>query len=1048
MLSTIVKRAARLAVICLLLVSVAVPVIPVHAETPHTINGNTVSLDTADIALSVTPHTLASSGWVEFSVLSKNYAGDLDLVWQLDGVATVMDAEWWTEDVPHDKFAMVEVEREGTLKVTDVTTIAQLEAGSQTPDIGNANNPYLARVFLPDADKSPVEGESVFDIAYTTLDDKNEKYTFTYNYTTGEKTKSIDYYDDWKKAARKLEKVGLTASLQTEADIVPGSTYTARAWIEIPFAGNGIISGKYDWGVKPSGLTIEEAEAAGQLWMIDPWYDTTWLYRTTLTFDNSASAEDLVDFPVLLYFDNANFDFTQAEADGADLRFTDSDGETLLEYLIDDWDDVAELGTVWVKVPQIDAGSTTDHIYVYWGNAGATSIADEERVFGDWSTVSNCEDGVGWTTSATGGSSVLSLDGTVKQQGTYSIKTAVTSVAAQTYDTTYDPDSVLNFSADGSTVNFWFRGSAISTNYTSSRIYLYDGEGDYLYWDLTYAAAAWTEFTKFISEPDGSLGIFDTATVDYVKLEVVEDGAAANFDYWVDQIEEINGAVFVGVYSGSTNTLLNDATRYSNNGTFKGAGEPAWAQDANGLWWLAFDGANDYISVGNPDVLRSLGGAMTATSWIDATSNIVVSHYDYGTNQRAWYMTRSAVVVNALRVRLSDDGSAGAGHWKDYTGSVVVYDGTPHMTGFRWGASTLDIINDGAIDPLPTKTADDAISTLHHSTANVMLGCYLNTGVAETFLAGDVTCIIITNYAQSADWIEAGYLSVDDSFVTFGTGGGGDPQTKPLAPTGFTATVIDSTTIRLDWTNGSFADSVELYASGDGLYPSLTPDGGSVVGGVLIYSGAAATYDYTPADTDDVTYRFGILSVSEYGYADDMETASAGGELMTAAITGIGDAIGECLVLISLLLIPLGLTFAMFYTRQMLLGFPCVMFWGILGGYAKTLSTTTWDIYYFTFFASFGMVIFSALAMYALRTQKQERRDGDEMIDETDRPLIGADNIDRGDTEVHPEMDRIKVGNEYSSRDEDEGYISPRRRAIRERAARRRSEGIQRPSTW
>ncbi len=115
--------------------------------------------------------------------------------------------------------------------------------------------------------------------------------------------------------------------------------------------------------------------------------------------------------------------------------------------------------------------------------------------------------------------------------------------------------------------------------------------------------------------------------------------------------------------------------------------------------------------------------------------------------------------------------------------------------------------------------------------------------------------------------------------------------------------------------------------------------------------------------------------------------------------------------------IATALTFAMFHTRQMMLGFPCLMFWAILGGYCYGLSVYDWDIYYFLFFASFGMAIFCALAMYALRTKKQEKEEGDELIDETeeDKPYI-----DEGKEEGEPK-------------------VSKRTQAVRDRAEERRS---------
>jgi hypothetical protein len=77
------------------------------------------------------------------------------------------------------------------------------------------------------------------------------------------------------------------------------------------------------------------------------------------------------------------------------------------------------------------------------------------------------------------------------------------------------------------------------------------------------------------------------------------------------------------------------------------------------------------------------------------------------------------------------------------------------------------------------------------------------------------------------------------------------------------------------------------------------------------------------------------------------------------------------------------LTLAMFHSRNMMLGFPCFIFWALLGGYSYTLSTATWDIYYLLFFASLlGMAPFSAFAAYGLRTKKEDLADGDEFIDE------------------------------------------------------------------
>ena len=61
------------------------------------------------------------------------------------------------------------------------------------------------------------------------------------------------------------------------------------------------------------------------------------------------------------------------------LRFFDADG-TPLAYEIEQWN---EAGTsyVWVKVPQIDASSATDRIWMYYGNATCASGANPSAVW-------------------------------------------------------------------------------------------------------------------------------------------------------------------------------------------------------------------------------------------------------------------------------------------------------------------------------------------------------------------------------------------------------------------------------------------------------------------------------------------------------------------------------------------------------------------------------------------------------------------------------------------------------------------------------------------
>jgi len=111
------------------------------------------------------------------------------------------------------------------------------------------------------------------------------------------------------------------------------------------------------------------------------WWDNSWNYKKKLTFDNSGQSENLTNFPVLVKLTAANFDFTKAQSNGEDIRFVDSDETTALKYEIEKWDNSAQEAYIWVKVPQIDGSSSTDYIYMYYGNGSASDAQDAENVW-------------------------------------------------------------------------------------------------------------------------------------------------------------------------------------------------------------------------------------------------------------------------------------------------------------------------------------------------------------------------------------------------------------------------------------------------------------------------------------------------------------------------------------------------------------------------------------------------------------------------------------------------------------------------------------------
>src|SRR3990167_5742171 len=164
--------------------------------------------------------------------------------------------------------------------------------------------------------------------------------------------------------------------------LIPNTVLAATSpWTQTDWVGG---SGQTSWldNTKFDSSSSVTTSTAGQVTLqaTSSWYNTSWAYRRKITFDNSAQAENLTNFPVLVKLDSTRIDYANTQDSGQDIRFADSDGTTLLSYEIEKWDETGS-SFVWVKVPQIDTSSNTDYIYMYYGNSEAS---DAQSANGVW----------------------------------------------------------------------------------------------------------------------------------------------------------------------------------------------------------------------------------------------------------------------------------------------------------------------------------------------------------------------------------------------------------------------------------------------------------------------------------------------------------------------------------------------------------------------------------------------------------------------------------------------------------------------------------------
>jgi hypothetical protein len=107
---------------------------------------------------------------------------------------------------------------------------------------------------------------------------------------------------------------------------------------------------------------------------------TGWKYRKKITIDGTKIDANLTDFPITVFLNSSRFDFSKARSDGFDIRFTDSDGVTLLKYERERHDAANQLAEYHVKIPSLSAGQNKT-IYMYYGNSSASDGADPTNVW-------------------------------------------------------------------------------------------------------------------------------------------------------------------------------------------------------------------------------------------------------------------------------------------------------------------------------------------------------------------------------------------------------------------------------------------------------------------------------------------------------------------------------------------------------------------------------------------------------------------------------------------------------------------------------------------
>jgi len=106
-----------------------------------------------------------------------------------------------------------------------------------------------------------------------------------------------------------------------------------------------------------------------------------WPYYQTITISHTnVFGTDQTNFPVLINLASNTGLQNHAQASGNDIRFTASDGVTLLSYEREKYTGATGALVAWVKVPLLSHATDTV-IYMFYGNSGAS---DQQNASGVW----------------------------------------------------------------------------------------------------------------------------------------------------------------------------------------------------------------------------------------------------------------------------------------------------------------------------------------------------------------------------------------------------------------------------------------------------------------------------------------------------------------------------------------------------------------------------------------------------------------------------------------------------------------------------------------
>jgi hypothetical protein len=112
---------------------------------------------------------------------------------------------------------------------------------------------------------------------------------------------------------------------------------------------------------------------------------SSWAHTKVITLNTSATGANVAGsvggFPVLVRLTSAHAEiFTQAKANGADIRFRRLPGPSL-PYQIERWDSAGQSADIWVRLDTVMGNNSTQTFNIYWGKTSAGDSSNGAKTF-------------------------------------------------------------------------------------------------------------------------------------------------------------------------------------------------------------------------------------------------------------------------------------------------------------------------------------------------------------------------------------------------------------------------------------------------------------------------------------------------------------------------------------------------------------------------------------------------------------------------------------------------------------------------------------------